>query len=168
MDPRITTPAAALRQQYEGETHLVTLIDANFEAQAEARGLDHQLETLSKQTTGSMAAAVAGLRKKVANIAGPHAESEDSASKKEVTLSQVASDLGGVYGALGGADAAPTTSQLNALAAVEKDDGEVMARWKSIKAIDLPALNRELTGAGIAAIKVKAEAEPASESENEE
>jgi hypothetical protein len=69
---------------------------------------------------------------------------------------------------VGSCDAAPTATQTAALAAVEKDDAEVMARWKAIKSTDLPALNRQLSGAGLAVIKLKAEPEPASESENEE
>jgi len=167
MDPRVTTPAAGLRQQYEVESHLVALINANFDAQAEVRGLDHQLEALSKQSNGPVADAVAGLRKKVSFLAGSHAESPDPASKA-VTLARVAGDLGELYGAMGSADTAPTALQTTALAIVEKDDAAVMARWKAIKSTDLPALNRQLSGAGIAMIELKAEPEPASESENEE
>jgi len=51
---------------------------------------------------------------------------------------------------------------------VQKDYGEVMGRWKAIKSSDLPALNSQLTAGGLTVIKLQAEPEPASESENEE
>ena len=54
MDPRVTTPAAGLRQQHEIEAHLVTLINQNFDAQAEVRGLDHQLEALAKTSSAPL------------------------------------------------------------------------------------------------------------------
>ena len=142
-------------------------MNANFDAQAELRGLDHQLEALSKKASGPVADAVAALRKKVAAIGGSPAESPASASK-EITLASVAGDLGEVNGAIGSADTAPTAFQFAALATVAKEDADVMARWKAIKSTDLPALNRQLSGAGIAVIELKAEPEPASESENEE
>ena len=167
MDPRVTTPAAGLRQQHEVETGLVNMINENFDAQAEVRGLDHQLEALAKQASGSVADAVAALRKKVSGLTGSHEESSAPASP-EATLPHVAGDLGEIYGQVSGADAAPTATQTAALAAVEKEDAAVMARWKAIKSTDLPALNRQLSGAGLAVIELKAEPEPASESENEE
>jgi hypothetical protein len=167
MDPRVATPAAGLRQQYEVESHLVTLINANFDAQAEVRGVDHQLEALSKKASGPVADAAAALRKKLSALAGSQGESPAPAST-DVTLSHVAGDLRELYGAMGGADTAPSATQTAALAAVEKDNAEVMDRWKAIKSTDLPALNRQLSGAGIAVIELKAEPEPASESENEE
>jgi photosystem II stability/assembly factor-like uncharacterized protein len=167
MDPRVKTSIAGLRRQHEIATHLVILIDANFDAQAEARGLDHQLEALSKKASGSVADAVAALRKRVGNIAGSPAEPSTPESK-EITLTHVAGNLGELYGAIGNADTAPTTTHIAAFAAVEKDNADVMARWTAIKSSDLPALNRQLSGAGIAVIELKPEPEPASESENEE
>ncbi len=167
MDPRVTTPAAGLRQQHEIEAHLVTLINRNFDAQAEVRGLDHQLEALAKSSNAAVAGAVAALRKKVATLAGGHEEAGDAASM-ELTLAHVAGDLGGLYGSVGNADSTPTATQTAAIAVAEKEDAEVMAQWNAIKSTDLPALNRHLAGAGIKVIELKAEPEPATESQNEE
>jgi hypothetical protein len=65
------------------------------------------------------------------------------------------------------ADATPTASQTAALSALEKDDASVMARWRAITSTGFPAFNRKLIVAGLAIIELKAEPEPASESENE-
>ncbi len=167
MDPRVTTSTAGLRQQHEIETRLVTLINETFDAQAELRGLSHQIDGLAKTSTGSIANTVTGLRKKLSELAaGDEPPVEDS--EKELTLSHVAGDLGELYGAIGSSDAAPTTFQIAALTAVEKEYAAVMERWKAIRSTELPNLNRQLSGAGIKLIEIKAEPEPASESENEE
>ncbi len=65
------------------------------------------------------------------------------------------------------ANATPTASQTAALSALEKDDASVMARWRAITSTGFPAFNRKLIVAGLAIIELKAEPEPASESENE-
>ena len=167
MDPRVTTPAAALRQQHEVETCLAAMMTENLEAQAEARGLDHQLEAIAKQASGSVADAVSGLRKKVNEVQGNH-EDPDATASKEASLSAVASDLGAIYAQVGAADAAPTASQTAAFGTVGKASAEVMTRWNAIKSSEFPALNRQLSGAGLSIIEIKAEPQPASESQNEE
>lgn len=167
MDQHVTTPAAGLRQQHEVETRLAAMMDRNLDAEAELRGLLHQLESLPKQTRGPATDGIGALVRKVAALAGGHEESLDSASP-ETTLSHVSSKLGQLYGQVSNADAAPTASQIAAVAVVEKDDSDVMTRWKAIKSTDLPALNSKLSGAGPTIIELKAEPEPATESENEE
>ncbi|MGO8817242.1 MAG: WD40/YVTN/BNR-like repeat-containing protein [Terriglobia bacterium] len=167
MDPRVTTRAAGLRQQHEIENHLAEMMNESFVAQAEVRGLDKQLDALSKQANGAVADAVAALHKKVSALAGGQGGFFAPPSH-EATLSRVSGELGQLYGQVGGADATPTATQTAAFAVVEKEHAGVMARWKAIKSTDVPALNRQLTGAGLTVIELKAEPEPASESEDEE
>jgi photosystem II stability/assembly factor-like uncharacterized protein len=166
MDPRVTTPAAGLLRQYEIESHLAGLMNDNFDAQAEVRGLRRQLEALSKQASGPVAQAVAALRKKVSALSDNREESSPAAD--ELTFAHAYGELGEVYGGVGNADTAPTATQLAALAIAEKHNAAETARWKAIKSADLPALNRQLSGAGLSVIELKAEPEPASESQNEE
>jgi len=168
MDPRVLTPVAGLRQQHELEIKLVAMMNESFDAQAELRALDEQLEKLSKQASGAVADAVGALRKKASGLAGRRGGGFFAPPSPEATLSRVAGEIGGLYGQVSHADAAPTASQTAALAAVEKENEAVMARWKAIKSTDIPALNRQLGGAGLSMIKLKAEPEPASESEDEE
>jgi hypothetical protein len=167
MDPRVMTSAMGLGQQHDLEARLAAMMNENFDADAEVRGLDHQLESLSKQASGSVAQAVGALRKKVSELAESHGR-ESAPTPPEVTLSRVVEEMGQLYGQVGSSDAAPTASQTAAFATVEKENEALMARWKEIKRTNLPALNRQLSGAGLAVIRVKAETEPASESENEE
>jgi photosystem II stability/assembly factor-like uncharacterized protein len=167
MDPRVLTPPAGLRQQYEVESRLLAMIDESFEARAELSSLDHQLDALSKQAQGSVADAVSALRAKESALLGSR-PGRFAPAPSAATLSRVAGEAGGLYGQAGGADVAPTATLMAALAEVQKDYGEVMGRWKAIKFRDLPALNSQLSAGGLAVIKLQAEPEPASESENEE
>jgi hypothetical protein len=47
------------------------------------------------------------------------------------------------------ADAEPTASQSEALAAIEHDALDVLKRWNALKTADIPALNRMLNGANL-------------------
>jgi hypothetical protein len=167
MDPRVSTPAAGLRQQYEVESRLVAMINESFEARAELTSLDRQLDTLSKQAQGSVADSVSALRTKLSALSGSR-RGRFAPGPSTLSLSRVAGEIGELYRQVWGADVAPTAAQMAALAAVEKDYAEVMRRWKAIKSTDLPALNRQLSAGRLPVIKVEAEPEPASESENEE
>jgi len=167
MDPRVSTPAAGLRQQYEVESRLVTMINESFEARAESSSLDRQLDSLTKQAQGSVADSLSTLHTKLSALVGSR-PGRFAPIPSAATLSRIAGEVGGLYGQVGGADVAPTATQMAALAAVEKDYAEVMGRWKPIKSTDLPALNRQLSAGGLTEIKLQAEPEPASETENEE
>jgi len=156
-----------LRQQHEVESRLVAMINESYEARAELTSLDHQLDTLSKQAQGSLADAVSALRAKASALSGSRS-GRFAQGPAVATLSRASDEVGGLYAQVGGADAAPTATQMAALAAVEKDYDEVLRRWKAIKSTDLPAVNRQLSASGLAVIKLQAEPVPASESENEE
>jgi photosystem II stability/assembly factor-like uncharacterized protein len=167
MDPRVTTIAAGLRQQHDMEVRLAAMMDETFDIRAEWRSLDQQLEALSKQARAPVANAVAALRKKASALEAGGGE-RDAPPPRAVTVSLVSGEVGGLYGAVSQSDAAPTATQAAAFATIEKEEEAVVTRWKAIKATDIPTLNRQLSGAGLTVIKVKAEPEPASESEDEE
>jgi hypothetical protein len=167
MDPRVLTPPAGLRQQYEVESRFLAMINESFEARAELSSLDHQLDALSKQAQGSLAEAVNSLRAKVSALLGSRA-GRFAPAPSAATLTRVAGEVGGLYGQAGGADVAPTATLMAALAVVQKDYGEVMGRWKAIKSGELSALNSQLSAGGLSVIELRAEPEPASETEDEE
>ena len=57
---------------------------------------------------------------------------------------------------LQGADVAPTTVQVNAIAGARTAASQTMAKWTALKAVDLPALNAKLKAAGLTTISVEA------------
>jgi hypothetical protein len=52
-----------------------------------------------------------------------------------------------------GADVAPTANTLAAVASGRAAAAATMARWNTLKTVDLPALNAQLRGAGLEPIK---------------
>jgi hypothetical protein len=72
----------------------------------------------------------------------------------EANLNRVSGQAGTLYQQVWQADAAPTTSQMEAMNAVEHDSAEVMGRWSDFKNTDLPALNRLLRESQVPEIKL--------------
>ena len=71
------------------------------------------------------------------------------------TLSAVNEDVATLYGDVDRADAAPTVAETSALAETERNFGDAMQRWNAVKNTDLPALNRQLRGAGLPEVQVR-------------
>ena len=71
-----------------------------------------------------------------------------AACRSTDTLWSTTAALSGVMNALQAADVSPTTNTLNALTAAQANAAAVMARWRALKTIDLPALNLKLKAAG--------------------
>jgi len=111
-----------------------------------------------------VAEAIATLQKKVSALLG-RPGGFLAPPPPELTLSRVSGEVGGLYGLVGGADAAPTSSGVAAMADLEHEFAGVMDRWNEIKSTDLPALNRQLSAADLPEIRVRAEEQPATESE---
>ncbi|HUI41805.1 MAG TPA: glycoside hydrolase [Terriglobia bacterium] len=167
MDPRVKTPPAGLEQQFNMERRLAAMLAGSYDAAAEARSLGEQLEKLSKQATGTVSDSIAGLQKKMTEVVG-RPGGFFAPPSPEVTLARVGGEVGGLYGPVGGADAAPTATQAAAMAEVERDYSDVMRRWSALKTTDVPALNRQLSGASLPEIRLEAKPQPAEESEDVE
>ena len=65
------------------------------------------------------------------------------------TLAAAAAGLAGVSTSLQAADVAPTANQLAAIASARESAGRAIARWNTIKGVDLPAINVKLKAAGM-------------------
>jgi hypothetical protein len=162
MDPRVKTPPAGLERKFQMETRLAGMMNQSYEATTQARSVREQLQKLAPQASGPAGEAIAALDKKVGAILGAPGGFLVPVSPAP-TLSKVGGEVGTLYGMAGGADAAPTTSQMTAMAAVERDFSGVIKRWDEIKTTDIPGLNQQLHGANLPEInldrKPKAEAE---------
>ena len=64
------------------------------------------------------------------------------------TLWSTTATLSGMMNAMQAADVSPTTNTLTAVTAAQASAAKVMARWRALKTIDLPALNLKLEAAG--------------------
>jgi photosystem II stability/assembly factor-like uncharacterized protein len=163
-DPRVKTPAAVMQQVY-------ALTDAMYfgavEAQAAAAELSALREQASKiQTQGPAAQALAAFAQKAAALEGQRqaagagggrgamggGRGEAASPAAPDSLWAVSALLGGQMNAMQAADVAPTATTLAAVMAALNAADSVMARWASLRTVDLLALNATLKAAGLPGI----------------
>ena len=163
-DPRVETPAAVMLQVY-------ALTDAMYfgavEAQAAAAEISAMREQAAKiQAQGPAAQALAAFMQKATALEGQRAAAgagggrgamgggrgELAAPAAPDSLWAVSASLAGQMNAMQAADVAPTATTLAAATAALNAADPVMARWGSLKTVDLPALNATLKAAGLPGI----------------
>jgi photosystem II stability/assembly factor-like uncharacterized protein len=168
-DPRVKTPALTMQQVYtQSKTAYYAALDAQSAAQ-QARGVHDQVVKLQPQATGAVAQALTDLDKKIEALepappagggrggrggrgGGGGGRGAGGAGVAPDSLSAAATALAGVMNLLQGADVRPTTVQLNAIADARATASKAMARWASMKAVDLAAVNAKLKAAGLSTI----------------
>ncbi|HEV7513850.1 MAG TPA: hypothetical protein VGO27_19295, partial [Candidatus Acidoferrum sp.] len=152
MDPRIKTPAAELRAQFEMETGAVRGMNESFKSLAQVRSVREQLAERSTEAGNSpLPGSLSAVQKKVAELEG-NAESSffgvPATGKRPENFSSLNQHFGNLLAVADSADAAPTSQaqsvyheELEALQNLE-------AQWTAIRNHDIPELNSELEKAG--------------------
>jgi photosystem II stability/assembly factor-like uncharacterized protein len=163
MDPRVKTPLPALMQQFTLSKQLYDDVLATSTALTQLRALRAQLRQLQERAgQGAVAEAIAALDQKAEALAGgpggrggggPFAPGGGSD-----TLASVSGSLRSLMGLLQGADVAPTTQALAAVAERRRALATLMARWNEIKARDIPALNVQLRKSNLPELKLESSA----------
>jgi len=138
MDPRVKTPLAGLRQQFDLAQRIVAAWRKDSLALAEVRAMRARLDTLKQQAgPGSRADSIAALDSKLAALVGAGAGRFGGGGRGGAaagpTLASLNGQLGGLYGLLQGTDASPTLQATNAVAAAERGLGSVLGRWATLK-----------------------------------
>ena len=165
MDPRVKTPAMALRQQY---TLSVALYDAALQAPVmakQARALRTQLLDRKGNVTGDLANVVDALAKRLETLAGPEATGggrggfgggggRGGGPPAPASFTSVAGQFLPVMNVLQDADETPTSQAVAAASDRLKTLGTLQAQWNAITKTDIPALNAKLKAAGSEPLKV--------------
>jgi hypothetical protein len=167
-DPRVKTPALAMQQVY-------TLTGATYYGAADARqaagkiaALRQQIAKLQPQASPAVAPALAAFEKKAAALegtppaagggrgrgAGPGGAAPGPPAPVD-TLWAVSGALGAVMNAMQAADVPPTANTLAAVTAAQQNAARVLARWTTLRTVDLPALNSQLKAAGLQTLSVE-------------
>jgi hypothetical protein len=107
MDPRVTTPASGLAEQYRWSVKLADLMNASFDAAARIRAIR---ATLAKDSD---------LDQKLAPLSA---------------LAQMNGTLSGLLNVIGSSDAAPTTQAVKAATEAETQTNALLAKWRQIQA----------------------------------
>jgi photosystem II stability/assembly factor-like uncharacterized protein len=165
-DPRVKTPALAMQQVY-------ALTSAMYYGAADARIAATKLGAVRQQAAklqaqGALAQALTAFGQKAAVLEGtpPAAgggrggrgggggRGGPPAAATTDTLWAVSTSLGAVMNAMQAADVAPTANTLAAVTAARQSAARVMARWNTLRTVDLPALNAQLKAAGLATLTI--------------
>jgi photosystem II stability/assembly factor-like uncharacterized protein len=156
MDPRVKTPPAGLEQQFQMEVRLASMMTQVAEGVLQARSAGDQLHKLSARASGPVKDAITAFDNKLAAVAGKPG-GFSSPPSAQVTLTRVNGEVTTLYGDVDRADATPNTAQVNAMAETEHNFVALMQRWNALKNADLPALNRQLQGAGLPEVQLRAD-----------
>ena len=156
MDPRVRTSSAGLEEKFELETHLASLLSQTSKAVMQAGSIREPLQKLTQQATGPARDSVRAFQTKLTAVVGASGGAAPPPTD-EITLTRVNGQVAILYGQVWQADAEPTATQTEAVAATEHNAMEMMKRWDALKTTDLPALNRELRSANLPEVQIESD-----------
>jgi len=166
MDPRVKISGAELEKKFEAERRLAAILSQTSRAILEGGSIRDQLQKLGDQAKAPKDVAET-FQKKLAAMLGATGGAA-ATSTGNVTLTRVNGQVSTVYTQVWQVDAAPTSSQRDAVAAIEHDGAEVMKLWETFKTSDLSSLNRQLRGASLSEIKIEPDLRQAEPQTDEE
>jgi hypothetical protein len=145
LDPRIKLSAAVVAQQNKLETHLADLLDRASAATLQAQSVVDQLAKLSPKDR-ALASQIADAKTKVTMLL--------SGGHDVPTLAGAAGEVAELYASVQ-VDAAPTTAQLAAERAYDREVTALLARWSAFQAKELAQLQTALAAAKLPAIDLE-------------
>ena len=146
MDPRVKTPAAGIKQQYDLSVALYDNVRSSAEIIAQIADLRGQLTDRRTKATGATATAIDSLNAKLGALVTGRAP----------TMTSVQGGMLAVYGVLQHADITPTTQVVAAAREQATAFAGLKSKWMGMASADLAAINAQLTAAGLEAVKVSA------------
>jgi hypothetical protein len=166
-DPRVKTPALAMQQLYTlTKASYFGAVDAQAAA-SEAAALRAQVSELTPKASGALTETLAAFDRKVAALIGgaPDAAAAPgrggrgggrggppTGGSAGATLTSVEGSLTGSMNLLQSADVTPPVSSVATMTQAQQAAAAVMARWTTVKTVDLPAVNAQLKAAGLPAL----------------
>jgi hypothetical protein len=156
MDPRIKISAAGLQNKFQAETRVASIMSETAQALLQGGSIRTQLDKVSAQANAATKETVETFEKKLTALLGAPGGFFAPPSQ-EVTLGRVNGQASTLYMQVWQADAEPTSTQMEALAATERDSADVLKRWTEFKNSDLPALNRLLRESKVPEVQLEAD-----------
>jgi photosystem II stability/assembly factor-like uncharacterized protein len=156
MDPRVHISPAGLEKKFQSEVRLASLLSQTSRAVLQAGSIREPLQKLSQQATGTARDSVQAFQTKLTAVLGASG-GVPAPPADEANLTRVNGQIAILYGQVWQADAEPTSTQTEAVAATEHNALDLMKRWAALKTSDLPALNRELREANLPEVQVESD-----------
>lgn len=151
MDPRVKTSLAALQQQHDLSFSAYTQRQTCLRDFNEVHGLRAGLKTLPlPHSQTGIAAAVRALDEKAAALEGSGGRrSRGAVGSGQPNFSQLQNTFASLLSLLEGADLPPTTQAIAAMETATAGAGRAKQALDELKNKDLPALNAQLSAAGL-------------------
>jgi photosystem II stability/assembly factor-like uncharacterized protein len=148
MDPRVKTPAADLRKQFEMQKGATLGMNDSFEALAELKSAREQVKAaMGKVSSAEAKQKLSEFAKKAAALEGaavPGFSGLPLAGKQPENFSTLNQRFGRLLAIADAADAAPTTQMETLALELEAARLETVERWGELKRTGVPALNQLL------------------------
>jgi Tfp pilus assembly protein FimT len=156
MDPRVRTPAAALKAEHAMAVALFDDIAGDSSATAAALSLRNRLrDARTRAVSPDLSAAIDSLDAAVSALTGNGGGGRRGGGGRgrggaaaQPTFTSINGDLLAMLALLEEADAEPTTQAVAAVRAVRADFAAMLLRWHRLSTSDLAALNARLRAAG--------------------
>jgi hypothetical protein len=155
MDPRVTTTAAGLAQQFDTEMKIADALRQDFDTLQQVRSVREQLRNLlmpAKSLPADLSGPINDLEKSLAALEGPPRQSGQRATSDNLT--GLNSSLETLDNTVDSADTAPTSQALNTLGELQAALPPLLAKWNEIKSRDIEALNTKLRAANLQPIRL--------------
>jgi hypothetical protein len=143
MDPRVKVPESDLQKKLQAETKLASIMDRTNQALSQAASIRAQLDKVNASSLDALKNSVTEFQKKLTEVVGAPG-SFFAPPSQQLTLSRVNGNAGTLYQQIWQVDAAPTSSQTEALSSTEQATAAVLKQWSEFKDRELPGLNRVL------------------------
>ncbi|HYL11167.1 MAG TPA: hypothetical protein VEU31_10550 [Candidatus Acidoferrales bacterium] len=167
MDPRVKTPPADLKKQFELASQIDGELSDVAKASREAERLRQQLKSLRAQaTSGAFTTDFDELSRKVETLGGPAPASDlgsfppSRPAADTSSLRYLLGTLGTLEGVVESADVAPTPDAVTAFQRVQPVLRETLARWGDVRDKDVPHVNERLRGAHLPQLNLEQTARP--------
>jgi hypothetical protein len=147
MDPRVKTPEADLRKQFEMETAIVEGMNESYETLQQVRTLRPQLSDRAAKAKGTLADSLKALDKEAGELEGASQGAFFGAplsGKRPENLSTLNQHFGQLLNVVDSADAAPTTQAAAVYSELEDALGKLLTQWTKVRGSDVPSLNASL------------------------
>jgi len=153
MDPRVKTPKAGLQQQFDLSMQLYNRIQSVSVAIDQANIWHKQLGEARQHATGTILAAIEAADQKIQSLEGSGTGRRPGPGS-DTTLSGMRTRSLALMGIFQEADVTPTSQAVATAHELEQQLEPLVRQWESLKANDVPALNKQLREANLPELKI--------------
>ena len=170
MDPRVEATRDDLEKLFALESKLAASVDSSAKAALEAHSFREQVDKLSKSIAPPVPAPIKEelekLDKQLGSLLNGGEKSANAGGAPG--LDGLAGETSSLYGQVGHADAAPTSTQEHASTHTISELGELLPAWERIKASSILDLNRLLQEADLPVLSLDQKPDAMPESGDED